>query len=116
LAKVLGCTPALVSKIAKPCGRMKIPYKSEFVVYDAALAEALANDPRVLKSRTRRSRTDPTQRKQLAEERRGPGKLSNCGSRMATARNHSGQLLPQPSKSCGRQLKKNTWMRTYRLH
>jgi len=70
LAEVLGVTPAVIAKIAKPCGRMKIPYRSEFDVYDPSLAQTLANDPRILAGRARRLRRDPARSRQVAAQRR----------------------------------------------
>lgn len=69
LAAALGVSVALVRRLARPIGVMKLPYRNEFAVYDPRLAEELRDHPEVLKGRARRAgRAEPARK--AAETRR----------------------------------------------
>lgn len=70
LAEALDVPVGLVRRLVRPCGRMKIPYRREFDVYDPALAVSLRQHPEVLKAQERRRRRDPEAARRAAAMRR----------------------------------------------
>lgn len=66
VGNALGVPASLAKRLATPCGKMKIPYRSEFYVYSPSLIEQLRDHPLIIKARTRRERRANTPAKSTA--------------------------------------------------
>jgi hypothetical protein len=60
-------SPTLIKKLAKPIGKMKIPYRSAFDVYNPDLAVVLQDHPEVLRALQRRTPQAQAARQQGAQ-------------------------------------------------
>lgn len=72
IAKALEVTPRTVKKVASPVGKMKMPYRNTFEVFDPELVETLRDDPEIKKGqeRKRRGQANRGLHKKAAEKRR----------------------------------------------